>query len=312
MRIIFFGTPNFAAEILKDLIQKKADIVAVVSQPDRAKGRSKKPVPTPVKETSTSFLPDVPLFQPEKASSKEFIHQIENLKADLFVIVAYGQILKQELLDAALQDAINVHASLLPKYRGAAPIQRALMAGDAKTGITIMEVVRQMDAGDMLLQVPIDIPENMTFGELEERLCEVGKKALWETIEAFEKKNVKRTPQDSAEVTYAPKLQPEERQVSWGRPAQEISNLIRALSPQPGAWTWMEQNAERKRLKILGARVLHEARKPGELFLEDGKVIVGCTENSLELLQVQPEGKKILTASEWIRGCKEKITIVAI
>lgn len=312
MRIIFFGTPNFAAEILKDLIQKKADIIAVVSQPDRPKGRSKKLTTTPVKEISTTSLPDIPIFQPEKASNPEFIRQIEGLKADLFVIVAYGQILKQELLDAARVDAINVHASLLPKYRGAAPIQRALMAGDKKTGITIMEVVREMDAGDMLLQVPVEILEEMNFGQLENKLCETGKRTLWESIEAIEKKNVKRLPQDPAKVTYAPKLQPEERQISWNRPALEISNRIRALSPQPGAWTWMEQNTERKRLKILSAKIIHEKRKPGELLLEDGRVIVGCAEDSIELVQVQPEGNKVLSAAEWVRGCKEKITIVAI
>ena len=220
----------------------------MVSQPDRPKGRSKKLVPTPVKEISTTSLPDIPIFQPEKASNSEFIRQIEGLKADLFVIVAYGQILKQELLDAARVDAINVHASLLPKYRGAAPIQRTLMAGDKRTGITIMEVVREMDAGDMLLQVPIEILDEMNFGQLENKLCEAGKTAIWETIEAFEKKNVKRVPQDPAKVTYAPKLQSEERQISWNRPAQEISNPNQgAFSP---AWCMDLDRAKRREKKI--------------------------------------------------------------
>ena len=307
MRIIFFGTPNFAAQVLENLIHKKAEIIAVVSQPDKPGGRSKKLIPTPVKVVSTAYLPKVPFFQVEKASSFEFIRQIKDLKADLLVVVAYGQILKQELLDAAFLGAINVHASLLPKYRGAAPIQRSLMNGEKKTGVTIMQITREMDAGDILLQVAVEISEEMTFGRLENILCQAGKKALWQTIEAFKKKRVKKIAQDPERVTYAPKIRQDERQISWNHPSFEIHNLVRALSPQPGAWTRMEQDNKNKRLKILKTKTSHEPGKPGKLMIAGRKVIVGCSKGSVELLQVQPEGKKVLFAEDWIRGCRENI-----
>lgn len=177
-RIVFFGTPSFAAEVLSFLVERSVPIVAVVTQPDRPKGRSQQIAPSPVKELSLKKAPHIPILQPEKASEESFLQKLIELKADLFVVVAYGQILSQKLLDIPPLGCINIHASLLPKYRGAAPMQRCLMAGEKETGIAIQKMVRQLDAGDVIATAKIPIPPDMTHGELEEKLCSAAKPLL--------------------------------------------------------------------------------------------------------------------------------------
>ncbi|MBI2743870.1 MAG: methionyl-tRNA formyltransferase [Chlamydiales bacterium] len=304
MRIVFLGTSSFAASVLEYLFQEKISVVAVVTRPDRPFGRSQRVSSPPVKECVQRLKPEIPLFQPEKASTPEFAEILAAFQADLFVVVAYGEILKKNILDLPKMGAINIHTSLLPKYRGAAPMQRCLMDGCAETGVSIMEMVLQMDAGDLIEVVKLPIPEEMTHGELEKKLCDLARPALTKVIEDFEKGRVKKTPQDPSLVTFAPKITPEEEQIHWNLPAKKIHNLVRALSPFPGAWCFVKIGEEKKRLKIKRARLITEkSGQPGEL-LSSGKegLIVACGEQALHLLEVQLEGKKLLSSQEFLRG----------
>ncbi|MGB7977632.1 MAG: methionyl-tRNA formyltransferase [Chlamydiales bacterium] len=299
MKIVFFGTPFFAAECLKYLIEKGVDVAAVVTQPDRPKGRSSQRVPSPVKELAGIY--GIPVFQPEKASNGEFLEAIGQLEAALFVVVAYGQILSQRLLDIPPLGCINVHASLLPKYRGAAPIQRCLMAGEKETGVAIQKMVRQMDAGDVIGIAKVKVPFEMTFGELEERLIELAKPLLLDVIQRYERGVPEGEPQNETGVSFAPKIELEEGEIDWKKPAGEIHNLIRAFSPRPGAWCWICAGTDKKRLKVLRAKVVEGKGAPGER-LKEGVVAAG--EGAIELLEVQAEGKKAMSALDWLRGQK--------
>lgn len=297
MRTVFFGTPKIAAEMLSHLIVEGVDVVAVVSKPDKPKGRSSKLVPTPVKCVAEER--GIPLFQPEKASAPEFADTLKGFDADLFIVVAYGEIIKQHLLDMPKIGCINVHASLLPKYRGAAPIQRCIMAGERESGITIMHMVKKMDAGDIVLQKRVGIGPEMTAGELMEALTELGKEALTETLALAKAGPLPATAQDSEKVTMAPKLELEDGQLVWERSAEELHNQIRGVTPSPGAWCFVTIRGEKKRLKILKARVATS---------QEGWVIP-CGAGSLELLEVQLEGKRRMEAGEFLRGIgSEKIS----
>jgi methionyl-tRNA formyltransferase len=310
MRIVFFGTSSFAARVLAKLIEHEHQIIAVVTRPDRVKGRHLQASPPPVKEIFQKIKPDIPLFQPEKASAPEFASLLKEFHADLFVVVAYGEIIKKNLLEMPRLGCINIHASLLPKYRGAAPIQRALMAGENKTGITIIEMSAQMDAGDVLAIEAIPVPDSMTFGELEPLLCELSCKLLFEVIGQFEKGTVVRLPQDHALSTLAPKMTAEEEQIDWRRPAAELHNQIRALSPSPGASCQIMLGNDKKRLKIKRAEVIDRSGNPGAIlsFGKEG-FIVACGENALRLLEVQLEGKKTMPAGDFIRGIHHSVSM---
>ncbi len=300
MKIIFFGTPIFAAECLDYLLARGVAIAAVVTQPDRPKGRSLHLTPSPVKSLVLEKASHIPILQPEKAS--QILEKLTELKADLFVVVAYGQILSQKLLDIPLLGCINAHASLLPLYRGAAPIQRCLMAGETETGISIQKMVRQMDAGDVIACSKISIPIEMTFGELHDKLIELAKPLLLEVIDSYANGIPSASPQDPEKATYAAKIELEEGEVNWNRTAQEIHNLIRAFSPRPGAWCWMQLHQEKKRLKILHSRIVSAKGPPGILISPDGTV--ACGEGSIQLLEVQPEGKRPMKIADWLRGQK--------
>lgn len=294
-KIIYFGTPAFAAEVLSFLLESSVPIAAVVTQPDRPKGRSHQLAPSPVKELASKLAPNIPILQPEKASEEAFLQTLIDLKADLFVVVAYGQILSQKLLDIPPMGCINVHASLLPKYRGAAPMQRCLMAGEKETGIAIQKMVRQLDAGDVIATSIITIPSEMTHGELEKRLCDSAKPLLLSVIRQYENGIPAGTPQNHDSATFAPKVEGEK--IDWSKSADEIHNLIRALSPKPGAWTWVEAGDDKKKLKIVRSKVVQE----------QGRGNVPCGEGYIQLLEVQPEGKKIMPAADWLRGQKNNL-----
>lgn len=297
-KIVFFGTPVFAAEILRYLLSHHIPIVAIVTQPDRPRGRSLQIAPSPVKEVLLELAPEIPLFQPEKASDDVFLRELGSLKADLYVVVAYGQILPQKLLSLPRLGCINVHASLLPKYRGAAPIQRSLMAGETETGIAIQKMVRQLDAGDVIVATKVFIPPEMTFGELEVKLCDMAKPLLLQVLQAYEEGIPPATPQDQDLAIYAPKVELEEGEIHWTEPAHILHNRVRAFSPRPGAWCWQEVG--KKRIKVLRSRVVDAQGTPGELLNKKG--LVACGEKALELIEVHPEGKKTMSASEWLRG----------
>lgn len=294
-KIVYFGTPHFAAEVLSYLLERSVPISAVVTQPDKPKGRSRQISPSPVKELVLKQAPHIPILQPEKASEEAFLKQLLELKADLFVVVAYGQILTQKLLDIPPLGCINIHASLLPKYRGAAPMQRCLMAGEKETGIAIQKMVRQLDAGDVIATTKIPIPQDMILGELEKNLCDAAKPLLLSVLETFELGIPPGKPQNHDEATYASKIDGE--QIDWNKPAEEIHNLIRALSPKPGAWTWVSSGDERKKLKILRSKVTQN----------QGPGIIPCGNGAIQLIEVQPEGKKPMQAVDWYRGQKNNL-----
>ncbi len=309
MNVVFFGTSAFAARVLRDLIHHHISIVAIITRPDKPKGRSLNLLPPPVKEEALKLALDIPIYQPTKASTPEFAEILKKYAPDLFVVVAYGEIIKTLLLDIPSKGCINVHASLLPKYRGASPIQRCLMHGEKETGITIMQMVLEMDAGDMLSVVKTPITPEVTFGELDQRLSELATPALIKVIEQIESGTAQTTPQDHTQATFTPKLTAGEEEIHWEKSADELHNLIRALSPFPGAWCFVQIGPEKKRLKIKLSQVessLHG--KPGEvLSLSKQDLIVACGKGALRLIQVQLEGKRLMTIKEFLQGLHSPI-----
>jgi len=304
VRVVFFGTPPFAARVLQYLIDNHVDIVAVITKPDKPQGRSLHLQPTPVKVVALEH--NLPIYQPELVSDIDFAPILAQYNADLFVVVAYGEIIKQHLLDMPKIACINLHASLLPKYRGAAPIQRCLINGEKETGITIMHMVKKMDAGDIISVVKVPLSDEITYGELEKVLCEEGSKLLLKTIKEFETGKPAQTPQDAAAITYAPKIELEECEVLWEKPAKDLHNLIRGVFPSPGAWCWVAIKGQKKRLKLLKTRVIKaDSSSPGKILQWREGVVIACGENALELLEIQLEGKKAMPASEFARGIQE-------
>lgn len=310
MRIVFFGTSAFAARIFTYLIQQGIEIVAAVTKPDKPKGRSLQLTPPPLKETLLKLRPDLPIHQPRRASTPEFAEILKSYTPDLFVVVAYGEIIKTILLQLPRLGCINVHASLLPKYRGASPIVRCLMNGEKETGVAIMEMVLEMDAGDVLEMVKTAIPHTMTFGELDQKLSEIASPALVKVIRDFELGSVKKTPQDSSQATFAPKLLPGEDEIKWSKSAEELHSLVRALSPSPGAWCWLQIGVEKKRLKIKKSEVV-----PGiqgicgqNHILNKQEWVVVCGKDGLRLLEIQLEGKKSMPIADFLRGSNSPLT----
>ena len=311
MKIVFFGTSAFAAKILSKLIEQGYQIIAVVTRPDRSKGRNLLASAPPVKLIAEKLNIALPIFQPEKASAPEFANVLKQFDADLFVVVAYGEIIKKNLLEMPKLGCINIHASLLPKFRGAAPMQRCLMAGEKQTGITIIEMSPQMDAGDILAMESLPISEEMTFGETEAQLCELSIKLLFDIIHQFEKATVSKTPQDHTLATFAPKILPEEERIDWKKSAKSIHDQIRALSPFPGAWCSVKIGSDIKRLKIKKSKVLEGlSGEPGTILSlgKDGWII-SCGKDALRLLEVQLEGKKAMSAEECIRGIQQSVSV---
>lgn len=294
MRIVFFGTPFFSAKVLDALLEAKNLVVGVVSKPDKPSGRDLQYKPTPVKALIQEKYPQIPLFQPEKVSDPSFAPTLEALHGDLFVVVAYGEILKDHILNMPKKGCINLHTSLLPHLRGAAPIQRAIMGGDEESGVTIMYLVKKMDAGDIISQTIIPIPQDMTFGELEEAMVKVGISDLLKVIEALNKGEVKGTPQDHEKATFAPKVELEECEINWNLPAKQIHNLVRGVNPYPGAWCWITVRNEKKRLKIFKTRIVSPLQREGW--------VISCQDGAIELLEVQLEGKKRMMAVDLMRG----------
>ena len=311
MKIIFFGTSPFAAKILKFLLDHHKNIVAVVTRTDKPQGRSLKMGMPPVKELAQQY-PHIPILQPAKASTPEFAAQLQTYNADLFIVAAYGEILKQEILNIPKYGAINVHGSLLPKYRGAAPIQRCLMNGDPKTGITIIQMVLEMDAGDVLEKAEISITPEMTYGTLEEKLADISGPVLLKVLEKIQKGALHPTPQNSDEVTFSPKILPHETQIIFNLPASAVHNQIRALAPAPGAWCYVQVGSDQKRLKIKQSEIATGLQGyPGEnLVFNEKEWIVGCATGALRLIEVQLEGKKSIPIQEFLRGCSEPLKIL--
>ena len=298
MKIVFFGTPDFAATILKQLLSSAHQVVAIVTNPDKPSKRGEV-LFSPVKQLALQH--NIDLFQPLR--SIELVSFLPNYQADLFVVAAYGQILKQEVLDIPTQGSINVHASLLPKYRGAAPIQRALIASETKTGVCIMAMTAQMDAGDVIDRVVVDILPEETAGQLQDRLAVIGAQLLLDVVQQYEKHQVQFHPQEHALATYAPKITSQEGEVHWGLKAQKVLDHIRGCSPKPGAWCILFFGKETKRLMIKQASIVeHDScHRPGSMLKSD-QLEIACGQGSIRLLQVQLEGKKQMSDELFLRG----------
>jgi methionyl-tRNA formyltransferase len=304
LKVVFFGTPEFAAETLRYLIKKDVEVCAVITKPDKPKGRSNKPLPPPVKEAALELLPSIPIYQPAVVSAPEFAPVLRELHADLFVVVAYGEILKQHILDIPRLGCINLHASLLPKYRGAAPIQRCIIHGETESGVTIIYMDRKMDTGDMIKIKKVPVGADTTYGELMDTLLRVGSEALEEVIRDMENDHFPRIVQDHSKATLAPKLELEDCELKWDQPASALHNLVRGTNPFPGAWTKITIKGEVRRLKVRRTSTLKDYQgTPGDIaaYGED-KLIVACGEGALSLEEIQLEGKKAMTPSEFMRG----------
>ena len=302
MNIVFFGTSEFAIPALQSLIDSRHKVVALVTQPDRKRGRNLKLSPSPTKVLALSK--DIPVFQPQNASGAESINYLKKLDADLFIVISFGQILKREILSIPKLYAVNVHGSLLPQYRGAAPTNWAIINGDKKSGVTIIKMNEKMDEGDIILKRETAIENEDTNITLTEKLSEVGAKVLLETIALIEnKKEVKLEKQNSADVTYAPKLKKEDGLIAWNEPALKIHNKVRGFIPWPGAYTYYDG----KTLKILKTEVVtssSEVAQNGEVIdIVEGKgIIVRTGLGNLAIQYLQLEGKKALDSDSFVRG----------
>lgn len=304
LSVIFFGTPEFAADCLRVILEDDRFLVRlVVTQPDRPAGRGNKLTPSAVKELAAQH--QIPLLQPGRIrkSLPEFLTSLRDLGPfDVGVVVAFGQILPQQVLDVPRAGCVNVHASLLPRWRGAAPIHRAIMSGDAETGVALMKMDAGLDTGPVYVSRRVPIGPKATTGTLAEELAHAGGELLRESLSAIALGNLVATPQFEDGITYAEKISNEEAQIDWSAPATVIERLIRALSPAPGAFTFLHG----QRLKIFAAQVhpvSSAAQAPGALMLPaEGRIHVACGEGSLELEEVQPAGKRRMHISEFVRG----------
>ena len=310
MKIVFMGTPDFAATSLNALIEANYNIEAVVTNPDRPKGRGMKMLYTPVKEVAISK--NIPIFQPEKVKNNEdFINKIKEINPDVICVVAYGKILPKDILDIPKYGCINVHASLLPKYRGAAPIQWAILNGDKETGVTTMYMDVGMDTGDMILTEKVQIDENETTGELWDRLAKIGGKLLVETLKQIENGTAPRTPQGN-DFSMAPMLDKEMSKIDWeNKTAEEIKNLVRGLNPIMGAYTLLNG----KKIKFWKVEVANNIGydednikifRNGTVIISDPRdgIYIKTKKGILRVLEIQGENAKKMPIQDFLRGSK--------
>ena len=310
MRIVFMGTPDFALACLKPLVGATVpgrplfNVVAVITQPDRPGGRGKRLQSPPVKDFALEM--GISVLQPEKIKSADSIAVLEQLSADIFVVAAYGQILSQKILDIPKYGAINVHASLLPKYRGASPIQQAIADGETVTGITIQQMDKGMDTGDMILRREIAIGAQDTGGTLHDKLCDLAPQALLEALQLIASGKVQREPQNDALATYAPLITKQMAHIDWHRTPKDIVNLIRAYNPFPGAFVRLGDS----QIKVWRAEVADGTGAPGEIIQacpKDG-IIVAADGGAVRIIELTPQGGKKMAAADFVRGHKVKIS----
>lgn len=300
MRVVFFGTPAFAVPALDALITGGHDVAAVVTQPDRARTRSHSTLlPSPVKVRAESD--GIPVLQPERPRGDLFDHQMRDFDADLGVVVAYGHLLRSELLAIPRLGMVNVHASLLPRWRGAAPIQWAVIEGDSETGVSIMKIEAGLDSGPVWHRSALPINSTDTSGGLFGRLADLGATALIEALPAIEQ-GEKPVEQDPELVTMAPKLDRQLARLDWSRSAEELSCWIRGMDPVPGAWSEFEATP----IKLFSPRPVPARGGPPGGFPGGGELIVACGEGALEIGEVQPAGRRRMSASDWVRGIGAK------
>ncbi|HET7296258.1 MAG TPA: methionyl-tRNA formyltransferase [Gemmatimonadales bacterium] len=297
MRVVFFGTPDFAVPSLEALLGEGFDVVAAVTRPDQPQGRSRSTsVSPPVKTAATAE--DVPVLQPDRPTGDAFFARLRALAPDVGVVVAYGHILPPELLALPRHGMINVHPSLLPELRGAAPVEWAILNGLAQTGVSIMQMEAGLDSGPVLLQIPHDIDPGVTGGELSEHLSEMGAQALVEALALLEAGQMRPRAQDHARATYAPKLTRETARIRWTDPADRIARAIRALDPKPGAWAELDG----REVKLFGARPVEGEGAPGEMGTTDGGLRITAGRGAVLVEEIQPAGKARMPVADWVRG----------
>src|SRR5213083_149293 len=297
MRIVFIGSGEIGVPTLQAL-QKSAEheLKAVVTQPDKPVGRSQRIEPPPIKKVIIET--SIPILQPARIKDRQVIEEIRALQPAVIVVMAYGQIFPRDVLKIPRIACLNLHASLLPRWRGAAPIQAAIAAGDRETGITVMYMDEGLDTGDILLQRKIDILPTDTGGSLHDRLAQIAPEILLESLVLLAKGIAPRIPQDNSLTTYAPKLKREDGRIDWSEPAEMIERKIRAFNPWPGALMKVDE----QNLKIFSASVVDLNGKPGEILIRKDQLIVATGKDALALNEVQLEGKKRMSASEFLRG----------
>jgi len=303
MRVLFWGTPEFAAAPLRALIGEGFEVIGVVTQPDKPVGRSRTVTAPPVKEIALEEK--IPCFQPLSPKDEEFVATITAMEPDISIVVAYGHILPRRVIDIPKHGTLNIHASLLPLLRGAAPIQGAIRQGMRQTGVTIMRMVPALDAGPIILTAAVPILEDETYGELQNRLAELGALTLIEALALIELGKASETDQDDALATFAPKVTRDDARIDWSMTVDEVSRSIRAYDPKPGAFTTLRGSD----VKVFGARPagaqsLRGAMpgEPGQVIAVSEGIIVSCADGAICIRDVQPAGKKRMRASEWLRG----------
>lgn len=303
-KLIFMGTPDFSAAVLNGLLDdSNYDVLAVVTQPDRAVGRKKEIKMTPVKEVALAH--NLPVYQPEKMSGSEEMAELMTLGADGIVTAAFGQFLPTKLLDS-VDFAVNVHASLLPKYRGGAPIHYAIINGEEEAGVTIMEMVKKMDAGDMIAKASTPITDDDNVGTMFEKLAVIGRDLLLKTLPDYIAGNIKPEPQDESKATFSPNITPKQERIDWNKSARDVFNHIRGLYPWPVAHTLLDG----KRFKIYEATLAEGHGKPGEI-IEKGKksLVVATGDGAISLKTVQPAGKPRMSIVDFLNGVGRKLEV---
>ncbi len=297
MRIVFFGTPAFAVPSFQALRRERYQVVGVVTQPDRAQGRSRsRLVAPPIKlEAEAAGLP---VLQPPRPMGDVFLANLRRLEPDLAVVVAYGHILRSDVLSTPPLGMINVHASLLPRWRGAAPIQHAIIGGDAETGVSIMQLDAGLDSGPVLHRVATPIGPDETAGELAARLAELGAAALVDALSLLTGGVARPEPQDPAGATLAPKFDRDDARLNWSDEAEALARRVRAFDPAPGAWALHGD----KPLKLFGAAASSQPGEPGRILAAGDRLVIGCGQSALSVREIQPAGRGRLPVADWIRG----------
>jgi len=303
MRIVFIGTGEIGVATLKALLNSEHEVVGIVTQPDKPVGREQQIEAPPIKKALLSGVPGgralpFPILQPVKVKNQQAIEEIRALAPDVIVVMAYGQILPRDVLEIPRLASLNLHASLLPRWRGAAPIQAAIAAGDRETGITVMYMDEGLDTGDILLQHKIEILPGNTGGSLHDRLAQVAPEALLESLRLLAAGSAPRIPQDNALASYAPKLKREHGQIDWSESAEAIERKIRGFNPWPGAF--MKLNDQD--FKIFSGSIVDLGGKPGEILRSENELVIAAGKRALSLAEVQLEGKRRMTAAEFLRG----------
>ena len=311
MRVVFLGSPAFAVPSLIGLAQHdKIEVTLVVTQPDRPAGRGRSVTPPPVKSAAIQL--GMPVYQPETLRDDDAVRQLSETTPDLLIVVAYGELLRRNVLEIAPNGCLNVHPSLLPRYRGASPIPAAILNGDPTTGVSVMKLVRKLDAGPIVAQVGTDVRPDDTTGSLSERLAALAARQLPDVSLRYVAGDLPPVPQDDALATYTREWSTDDASIEWSQSALHIERLVRAANPWPVAWT----TDGATRLRILAANVSVDSTGdglvPGTVSIRDGSVVVATADGSLRLDQVQPAGKRQMTAVDWWRGTRRSTAILGV